>query len=260
VGNQLDHGVRSAGLTPESAAPRLYDDLAGWWPLLSPPAEYVDEAADLLSRLGRLSDAPATLLELGSGGGSLAFHLKRHFRLTLTDKAPAMLAVSQTINPECEHLVGDMRALRLGRQFDVVLVHDAITYATDPAAVEATLRTAAIHCRPGGTVAVLPDYVRETFAPETDHGGNDAADGRGLRYLEWTWDPDPTDDTYTVDYAFLLRADDGTVTVEHDRHVEGLFARDQWLRWFAEAGLPARSETDPWERDVFIGVRVGSTA
>ncbi len=235
---------------------RLYDDLAGWWPLLSPPAEYVDEAADLLSRLGIASGAgPATLLELGSGGGSLAFHLKRHFQLTLTDKAPAMLAVSQVINPECEHLVGDMRALRLGRVFDVVLVHDAITYATDPAAVQATLRTAAVHCRPGGTVAVLPDYVRETFAPETDHGGHDAADGRGLRYLEWTWDPDPTDDTYTVDYAFILRAGDGTVTVEHDRHLEGLFARAQWLEWFAEAGLPARPETDPWEREVFIGRR-----
>lgn len=23
---------------------RLYDDLAGWWPLLSPPAEYAEEA------------------------------------------------------------------------------------------------------------------------------------------------------------------------------------------------------------------------
>ncbi len=235
---------------------RLYDDLAGWWPLLSPPAEYVDEASDLLPRLGITSDArPATMLELGSGGGSLAFHLKRHFRLTLTDRAPGMLAVSQAINPECEHQVGDMRALRLGRQFDFVLIHDAITYATDPATVQATLRTAAIHCRPGGTVAVLPDYVRETFAPETDHGGNDADDGRGLRYLEWIWDPDPSDDTYTVDYAFLLRAADGTVRVEHDRHVEGLFARGQWLRWFAEAGFSARSEIDPWERDVFIGTR-----
>ncbi|MFL5496654.1 MAG: class I SAM-dependent methyltransferase [Gemmatimonadales bacterium] len=73
--------------------------------------------------------APATLLELGAGGGSLAYHLKRHFRLTLTDVAPAMLAVSQALDPKCEHLLGDMRSLRLGRQFDVVLIHDAIMYA-----------------------------------------------------------------------------------------------------------------------------------
>jgi hypothetical protein len=69
-------------------------------------------------------------------------------------------------------------------------------------------------------------------------------------------DPDPADDTYTVDYAFLLRAADGSVTVEHDRHVEGLFARARWLQWLAEAGLSARSEKDPWGRDVFIGTRI----
>jgi trans-aconitate methyltransferase len=243
---------------PESGAGRLrlYDDLAAWWPLLSPPEEYTGEVEDLLARLGSgVGREGATLLELGAGGGSFASHLKHRFRLTLTDISPAMLAVSRTVNPECEHIVGDMRTLRLDRRFDVVLIHDAIVYATDPAAVRDTLRTAAYHCRPGGLVAVLPDYVRETFEPETDHGGRDAPDGRGLRYLEWTWDPDSEDDTYVVDYAFLLRHADGTVRVEHDRHVEGLFSRTQWLEWMDEAGLPARGETDPWGREVFIGVR-----
>lgn len=237
---------------------RLYDELAAWWPLLSPPSEYEQEAADLVPRIrGGAAAQQATLLELGAGGGSLASHLKHHFRLTLTDRSPRMLDVSRSLNPECEHLVGDMRALRLDRLFDVVLVHDAITYATSPAAVQATLRTAAAHCRAGGTVAVLPDHVRESFEPATDHGGHDAPDGRGLRYLEWSWDPDPADDTYTVDYAFLLRDSGGSTTVEHDRHVEGLFARSQWLEWFAEAGIPARGELDPWGRHVFVGTRKG---
>jgi SAM-dependent methyltransferase len=242
----------SAG-RPPSAGPRLYGELAAWWPLLSPPEEYVGESEDLLARLGA-GPVPegATLLELGAGGGSLASHLKRRFRLTLTDRAPEMLAVSRALNPECEHLAGDMQTLRLDRRFDVVLIHDAIAYATDPEAARAALHTAAIHCRPGGRVAVLPDHVRETFAPATDHGGRDAADGRGLRYLEWTWDPDPDDDTYLVDYAFLLRAPDGSVTAHHDRHVEGLFSRAQWLGWLEEAGLTARCERDPWGRDVFL--------
>jgi SAM-dependent methyltransferase len=246
-----------AGLNSVAEVPRLYDDLAGWWPLLSPPSEYEAEAADLLLRLGRAPDSrPATLLELGAGGGSLAYHLKRHFAMTLTDRAPRMLAVSRALNPECEHLLGDMRSLRLGRQFDVVLVHDAITYATEPAAVQATLHTLAHHCRAGGTVAILPDHIRETFTPGTDQGGHDAADGRGLRYLEWTWDPDSTDETYLVDYAFLLRASDGTVTMVHDRHVEGLFARAQWLQWLAEAGLDAQSALDSSGREIFLGTRL----
>jgi trans-aconitate methyltransferase len=241
---------------PLSVQPqRMYEDLAAWWPLLSPPSEYAEEAADLLPRLSPVAGPGATLLELGSGGGSLAWHLKHHFQLTLTDLSPGMLAVNRQVNPECEHLLGDMRTLRLGREFDVVLVHDAIMYATEPADVQATLRTAAVHCRPGGMVAVLPDFVRENFTPDTDHGGHDAPDGRGLRYLEWSWDPDPDDHSYTVEYAFLLRASDGSVTVVHDRHLEGLFSRDQWHQWFREAGIPARSSPDPFGREIFIARR-----
>lgn len=231
---------------------RLYHELAAWWPLFSPPGEYVEEAEDLLARLPLRS---GTLLELGAGGGSLASHLKHRFALTLTDRSPGMLAVSRAVNPECEHVEGDMLTLRLGREFDVVLIHDAICYATTPAAVEAALRTAAIHCRPGGTVAVLPDFVRETFEPGTEHDGLDAPDGRGLRWLEWRWDPDPADDTYVVDYALLLRDPDGRVTAEHDRHVEGLFAGQQWLDWFAAAGIPAGAARDRFGREVFLGGR-----
>jgi len=234
----------------------MYRDLAEWWPLLSPPAHYVEEAADLLSRLGPLPDSPRpTLLELGAGGGSLAFHLKRHFHMTLTDRSPQMQAVSRKVNPQCEHILGDMQSLRLDRRFDFVLIHDAIMYATEPAAVQATLATAAIHCRIGGTVIVLPDFVRETFTPGTDHGGEDGPDGRSLRYLDWTWDPDPSDDTYLVDYAFLLRETDGSITMVHDRHQGGLFFRARWLDWFREAGLPARTSLDQWRRDVFIATR-----
>ena len=235
---------------------RAYDELAEWWPLFSPPEHYTDEAADLLLRLEVVQRRPKpTLLELGSGGGSLASHLKPHYTLTLTDVSPRMLAVNRTVNPESEQLEGDMRTLRLGRQFDAVLVHDAIMYATDPDAVLETLETAAVHCRSGGRVLVVPDFVRETFAPDTECGGEDGEDGRGLRYLSWQWDPDPSDDTYVVDYAFLLRDSDGSVRTVSDRHIEGLFARQQWLEWFKRVGLSATSELDRWGRDVFVATK-----
>src|SRR4051794_23620784 len=113
---------------------KLYSELAHWWPLMSPPTHYVEEAADLLPLLDPPESGRLTLLELGSGGGSLASHLKQHFTLTLTDRSPDMLAVSRIVNPECEHVIGDMTSLDLGRQFDRVMVHDAIMYATTPAA------------------------------------------------------------------------------------------------------------------------------
>jgi hypothetical protein len=74
----------------------------------------------------------------------------------------------------------------------------------------------------------VPDYVREIFQPSTDHGGHDG-DGRALRYLEWTYDPDENDHTYVTDYAYLLREDGHPAWVEHDQHICGLFSRDEWL-------------------------------
>src|SRR5262245_29705283 len=137
---------------------KMYAELAGWWPLLSPPSHYVEEAADLLPTLRSAPDAPpGTLLELGCGGGSLASHLKSHLQLTLSDISVQMLTISRQVNPECEHVLGDMRSLDLGRQFDLVFVHDAIMYAVDETAVRATLATAARHCRIGGGIVIVPD-------------------------------------------------------------------------------------------------------
>jgi SAM-dependent methyltransferase len=223
------------------STPKLYDQLADWWPLLSSPADYAEEAAFYHQLLvGACEGECRSVLELGSGGGNNAMHLKRHFSLVLADRAPRMLAVSRAINPECEHIEGDMRSLRLGRQFDAVFVHDAVAYLTSEADVRRAITTAFVHCRPGGSAVFAPDHLRDTFAPSTDHGGHDG-DQRALRYLEWTYDPDPGDTTYTVDYAYVLREADGSSRVELDRHIEGLFFRNQWLGWLRDAGFEPRA-------------------
>jgi hypothetical protein len=247
-----------------SHTPRLYADLSHWWPLLSAPREYAEEAAFYRDALvSACSEPPRTMLELGSGGGNNAWHLKAHFQLVLVDCSPGMLAVSRGLNPECEHVEGDMRTVRLDRQFDCVFIHDAICYMTSEADLRQAIETAFVHCRPGGAALFAPDCVRETFRESTDHGGHDGQD-RALRYLEWTWDPDPTDSTYRVDYAYVLREPNGSTHVEIDRHTEGLFARDCWLRLIAEVGFEPRrlsfahSELPDDELEVFVGVRPGA--
>ena len=240
----------------------LYGDLAPWFHLLTPPEEYADEAAVTLRLLREDVVGPLeTMLELGSGGGNMASHLKLAVQLTLTDVSPQMLELSASINPECEHRIGDMRSVRLGRTFDAVLIHDAICYMTTEDDLRAAMATAFEHLRPGGAAVLEPDHTRETFQPGTDHGGEDGhaerdgRNGRAMRYLEWTTDPDPSDMTYQVDYAVLLREADGSVEVRRDQHVEGLFARQTWLDLLADVGFEARAVDDVDGRTVFAARR-----
>lgn len=223
---------------------QLYDALTPWYRLLDPPQDHAEEAAAYRAALERAATpAPETLLELGAGAGHNALHLKERFRCTLTDLSPAMLALSRELNPECEHHEGDMRTLRLGRTFDAVLVHDAVSYMLTEADLTAAIRTAWEHTRPGGAALFAPDFLRETFEESTEV--YEAEEGnRALRCLEWGWDPDPSDTQVRVEYAFLLR--DGTeVQAVHDRHVEGLFPRGTWMRLLEGVGYRVESTRRP---------------
>ena len=239
---------------------RLYRDLASWWPLISPPEEYAEEAAFAAALLRTAKPPTRTVLELGSGGGNNAFHLKNEFEMTLVDLSEEMLTVSRQLNPDCDHLRGDMRTLRLGRSFDAVFVHDAIDYMITEADLRQAATTAYEHCRPGGVAVLVPDNIAENFEPGTDYGGDDAPDGRGARYLSWSSDPDPTDTRIRADYAFLLRKTDGSVEVVHDTHEFGLFPRGIWLRVLTDAGFRTRlvaevtTENRP-PREFFVGTR-----
>lgn len=225
--------------------PLLYRELVAWYRLVDPPADHRDEAASYEAAFKRGTSAPPhTLLELGAGAGHNAFHLKRRFRCTLTDPSEEMLSLSSELNPECEHVAGDMRSLRLGRSFDAVLVHDAVMYMTTERDLLAAAHTAFAHTRPGGAAVFAPDCVRETFRESADV--LEGAQGtRALRGLAWQWDPDPGDDTFITEYAFLLREGQDVKAV-HDRHVEGTFATATWQRILAGVGY--RVET--FERPV----------
>jgi SAM-dependent methyltransferase len=247
-------------VTEPAGEHRFYAGLAAWWPLISPPEEYAEEAAFAATVLGSASIPVREVLELGSGGGHNALHLRDQFAMTLVDLSEEMLVVSRRLNPGCDHHRGDMRTVRLDRAFDAVFVHDAIEYMTTEADLRRAMETAFVHCRPGGVAVFVPDHTAETFAPDTDHGGSDAADRRGARYLEWTWDPDPSDTWVVTEYAFLLRDADGSVRAEHETHRTGLFGRDVWLRLLTETGFRADTVTEPpsvdWTpREIFVGHR-----
>ncbi|MFH1185993.1 MAG: class I SAM-dependent methyltransferase [Chloroflexota bacterium] len=239
----------------------LYNELAEWWPLCSAPSEYKEEA-EIYRRVlvAHSSRRPVTLLELGSGGGNNASHLKQHFKMTLVDLSPGMLRVSRALNPECKHVRGDMRKVRLGRQFDAVFIHDAIDYMLTLGQLSEALQTAFVHCRPGGVALFVPDWTAERFRASSSHGGHDVGN-RGLRYLEWSIDHDPRDRQYSLYMSYLLREGRRVRQVELDEHKCGLFSEREWLKAIRDVGFRARKlpyEHSSWERHahvMFMGVK-----
>jgi SAM-dependent methyltransferase len=210
--------------------PKLYTELADWWPILSAPADYAEEAEFYREAIAALcSFTPQSMLELGSGGGNNASHLKRHYKMTLVDLSPGMLAVSQKLNPECEHLQGDMRTARLDRTFDTVFIHDAIVYMTTEEDLRRAIETAYAHCRPGGVAL---------FAPADSH--------------------------YIFSMVYLLREGEGEIRSVLDEHHCGLFGHEDWLRIIGEAGFKPHwklfepSEVPPGSTNVYLGLKGGT--
>ncbi len=173
--------------------------------------------------------------------------------MTLVELAPDMIELSRKLNPGSEHHQGDMRTVRLGRKFDAVFIHDAICYMTTEIDLAAAIETAAIHCRTGGSVLLAPDHLVETYEITADHGGTEGP-GPAAVYLELG--NEPIGSTVVVDYVYALRDSTGELTIEHDRHIEGLFPRSTWLRLMDEAGFDAVAEKIALFEDdleVFVG-------
>lgn len=235
---------------------KLYDDLAKYWPIFSAPADYDGEARVIGGLLAKAVDGPLReVLELGCGGGNLASHFPRDWKLTLTDLSAGMLAHSRTLNANAEHIEGDMRTLRVGRTFDGVIVHDAIMYMTTEADLQKVIETVFVHLRPGGAAVIAPDYVAESFQESHEEGGEDGAgDGASMRWIEWVFDPDPTDTTYEAHYCGMIR-EGGIVRPFHDVHVEGLFPRATWRDLVRSAGFTFEVVVDEWRRDLIVARR-----
>ena len=231
---------------PDSA-PRLYTELAHLWPYLSPPEHYVEETESLRELIDDALGQPAqsqrwSLLELGAGGGHSTIHLKAHYDCLASDLSLDMLAHCNTLNPDVPTVEGDMRSMRLDKQFDIVLICDAIDYMTTRADAIASLATIAAHLRPGGVALFAPTYTRETFT-----NGDVADDGTtipgiagddDLTYFSFVHDPDPTDTSFEMILLYLVRdAQSRQVKTIEDRHTCGLFSIQDWQDMATEAGL-----------------------
>jgi SAM-dependent methyltransferase len=212
----------------------------------------------------------ATLLHLGSGGGSLDFHLKKSFSVTGVDLNKPMAEHAKSVNPEVEYVIGDMRSVRLEKSFDAVLVHDAIAYMTSSWDLRQVYETARAHLRPGGVLVSLPEQLRERFVQHETwcrtiarRKGEVVADFEGIPQkarskgviaavqdadlivttTEVKFDPDPSDSTFEAAFVYLIRRK-GKLEVKSDVHTMGIFSLEEFLQAARGAGFEVNAI--PW--------------
>jgi SAM-dependent methyltransferase len=228
---------------------RMYNDLAYLWPLISPPDDYATAAKCWRDTLReKLGQGQHEILELGVGGGNNLSHLTKEFKATAVDMSEQMLSHSQKLNPEVEHHMGDMRTVHLGKTFDAVLIHDAISYMLTEEDLMATFETASKHLKPGGIFITAPDWYKETFKG-THLSHTTRTDGSiELTFIEYHYDPDPHDTTIEVVMLYLIR-ENGFLRIEQDLHILGLFSLQKWLELMTKAGFTVEKQPYPVHDD-----------
>lgn len=216
---------------------RMYGDLAWLWPVLSPKEDYIEVSEFIAGAIRKhSSDKPRTLLHIGCGGGHHDYTLKKHFEVTGVDTSPEMLNLARNLNPEAEYMGGDMRNLRLGRQFDAVIILDSIGYMLSEDDLRKALTTAHEHLKPGAVFLTFVEMNPATFIQNMTNAWTKSQGEVDLTFIENYYDPDPADSTYEATFVYLIR-EGGKLRIEIDRHVGGLFPIDTWRKCLRSVGF-----------------------
>lgn len=215
-----------------------YNQLAwteGW---LAGPEEYEEEArifVDLLK--AQTVKPPRSLLHLGCGAGGLDTFFKEHFEVTGVDLSKGMLDLARKAHPDIEYIEGDMRALRLDRQFDAVAIPDSIDYMATEEDLKKAVQTSVMHLKCGG-VLLIAAKKEENFQ-NNNFAYTGEKENIQVTLLENNYINPFHPNTYEATFIYLIRRK-GKLTIHTEHQVLGLFSQTMWKDVFHKAGIQMR--------------------
>lgn len=232
---------------------RLYTDLVWTWPIISPWEDYVEETETFIREVKSVSTIQVqTILNLGCGGGHNDRTLNKNFQVTGLDLSEGMLDLARNLNPMCTYLHGDMRTVRLGKEFDAVVVFDSLAHMLSEQDLKAAFETAFTHLRPGGTFCTYREFAPERFVQNKTSTGEYQNRGVEIVLIENDYDPDPHDSTFESTMIYLIRSK-SDLKIESQKGLLGLFPLETWIRLLTEVGFELlKSEQDSNGCDFFL--------
>jgi SAM-dependent methyltransferase len=216
--------------------------------------DYPGQARSLVAEVAARGVEPASLLDVACGTGLHLAEFRRYIpEVVGVDVSRAMVARARTLLPDVDLLVGDMRALSLGRAFDVITcLFSSIGYLLSIEDMRAAISTMARHLSPGGLLFVepwlRPDQWRVGHRTAEAGNENDAAVGRVS-----VTDRDGHISLFTL---YWTVATDGGVEQWTEPHRMALYTIDEYSNAFSAAGLDVEFEPNGLVgRGMFVGTQ-----
>jgi SAM-dependent methyltransferase len=218
-----------------------YNDLAWTEDLLADPAEYEDEVRGYVQLIkGVTKESLHTMLHLGSGAGGHDKFFNLYFTVTGVDLSLGMLNEARISNPEIEYHEGDMRTIRLDRQFDIVAIPDSIDYMVSQNDLRQAIQTCVKHLKPGGILLIVAK-TEETF--QNNNFAYEGAKGDiHVTLLENNYINPLRPNTYEATFVYLIRQH-GELSIRTESQILGLFPLATWEKLFGEFALKMQKST-----------------
>jgi ubiquinone/menaquinone biosynthesis C-methylase UbiE len=234
----------------------LHNKLAKYYDRVYSFKDYLDEAVRLQNLIIKyLESGGNALLDVACGTGLHLKHLKDDFSCTGVDVSKSMLKIARKNAKGVTFKEADMKTLRLGKQFDVIIcLLSSIGYVKTAANLEKTIRNFSKHLKKGGLALIEPSHAKSVYVSGepriTTYNGKDARIAR----VNFTKIRQAT----AVLNMHILIADRGKDAKYFvDRHELGLFGVNNTLRIMKAAGLKSKYLKNGLMpgRELFVGIK-----
>ena len=234
----------------------LHSKLAKYYDRLYSFKDYLDEAVKLQNLIIKyLESGGNSLLDVACGTGLHLKYLKDDFSCTGVDISKSMLKIARKNAKGVIFKEADMKNLRLGKQFDVILcLLSSIGYVKTAAGLEKTIQNFSKHLKEGGLALIEPSYAKSAYVSGeprvTSYDGKEVKIAR-INCTNFR-------QTTAVLNMHLLIAEKGKDAKYFlDKHELGLFGINKTLKIMKEVGLKSKYLKNGLMlgREIFVGIK-----